>query len=201
MPLTNEVPLLTSQPEISWLKAVAPLNMTPCESRRSGSILLLIIGVVAIVLDKQKNRVRPLVWWRRWAWLWHRMHEQYSIPSRSAATTKTKHDYDTECMNNTASLQGQLQQQRQSAKLKRQKNEKTQESYSPIPLTKSIPLVTFQREISWLKAIAPSKKKPCESRRSGSILLLIIGVVAIVLDKQKKRVRPYVWWWRWAWLV
>ena len=112
------------------------------------------------------------------AWLWHIMHhaQEYSIPSRSAATTKTKHDYDTECMNNTASLQGQLQQQRQSAKLKkRQKNEKIQESYSSIPLTKSIPLVTFQPEISWLKAIAPSKKYPCESRRSGSILLLIIN--------------------------
>ena len=69
MPLTNSVPLLTSQSEMSWLKAVALINIKPCESRQSIVVLLLLmIGVVAI-LDKEKNGVRLLVWWWWWEWL------------------------------------------------------------------------------------------------------------------------------------
>ena len=60
MSLTRLPALLTSQSEMSWLKAVAPENMPFCESRRSGDVLLLMIGVVAI-LDKDKNGVRPLL--------------------------------------------------------------------------------------------------------------------------------------------
>ena len=61
MPLTKLIPLLTFQPEMFWLKAVAPSNMPLCESRKSGAILLFMIGVVAMILDKQKNGVRLLV--------------------------------------------------------------------------------------------------------------------------------------------
>ena len=64
--LTNLVPLLTSQLEMSWLKANAKANMKLCESRRIGDVLLLMIAVVAI-LDKDKNCVRLLVWCWQWA--------------------------------------------------------------------------------------------------------------------------------------
>ena len=99
---------------------------------KSGTILLLMIGVVAI-LDKQKNGVRFLVCF---------VHN-----------ADDEHDYNTECMNNTASLQGQ-QQQRQCAELKRRKQQEDQDSHSPMPLTKPDPLLTFHLEMSWLKAVA-----------------------------------------------
>ena len=43
---------------MSWLKAFAPKNMYSCESMRSGTILFFKIGVVAMILDKQKKCVR-----------------------------------------------------------------------------------------------------------------------------------------------
>ena len=60
MPLTNWVPLLTFQVEISALNADALSNMPYCDSMRSGATLLLKLGVVAMILDEhQKNGVRP----------------------------------------------------------------------------------------------------------------------------------------------
>ena len=65
-----------------------------------------------------------------------------------------EHDYNAECMNNTASLQGR-QQQRQWSELKRWKQREDQDFHSPtMPLTKYSPLLTFQVEISALNADA-----------------------------------------------
>ena len=65
-----------------------------------------------------------------------------------------EHDYNAECMNNTASLQGR-QQQRQWSELKRWKQREDQDFHSPtMPLTKLVPLLTFQVEISALNADA-----------------------------------------------
>ena len=62
-------------------------------------------------MDKEKNRVRFLV--------------------SFVHNADDAHDYNTECMNNTATLQGQ-QQQRQFAVLKRQKQQQEdQDSHSP----------------------------------------------------------------------
>ena len=128
--------------------------------------MLLMIGVVAI-LDKRKNGVRFLVCF---------VHN-----------ADDEHDYNTECMNNTASLQGLVQQQQQCAGLKRRKQQEYQDSHSPKALTKSIPLLTSQPEMSWLNLWVESMPR-CESRRSGAILFLMIGVV-VILDKEKKCVR------------
>ena len=97
------------------------------------------------------------------------MHEQYSNPSRQ-------------------------QQQRQFAVLKRQKQQQQdQDSHRrpPMPLTKSVPFLTSQPEMSWLKAVAPENMEYCGSRRSCAILFFMIGVVAI-LDKEKNGVRLLV---------
>ena len=60
MPLTNSVPLLTSQPLISWLKDLAKRNILVCGSRGSRAILILVItSIVAMILEeKQMNGVR-----------------------------------------------------------------------------------------------------------------------------------------------
>jgi len=92
------------------------------------------IGVV-VILDKQKDRVRFLVCF---------VHN-----------ADDEHDYNTECMNNTASLQGLVQQQQQCAELKGRKQQEDQDSHSPKPLTKSVTLLTSHLEMSWLKAYAP----------------------------------------------
>ena len=94
-------------------------------------------------------------------------------------------------MNNTASLQGRQQQRQCAAGLMSRKQQEEQYSHSPMPLTKLIPLPTFQLEISWLKAVAPSNMAPCDSRRSIVVLLFIIGVVEILVI-QKNGVRLLV---------
>ena len=52
---------------MSWLKSLACENIPLCDSMWSSAVLLFIIGVavmigvVVMILDKQKNRVRRLV--------------------------------------------------------------------------------------------------------------------------------------------
>ena len=70
-------------------------------------------------------------------------------------------------MNNTSSLQGR-QQQRQWSELMSRKQQEDQDSHSPMPLTKPVPLLTSQLEMSWLKLVASVNMIPCESRRSGT---------------------------------
>ena len=111
------------------------------------------------------------------------MHEQYSNPSRKAT--------EPQCASNLKRhiVAVVVFKQRQRAQIKRRKQREDQDSHSPKPLTKLVPLLTSHLKVSsWLKAVAPVNMEFCESRKSGATLLLMIGVVAI-LDKDKNCVR------------
>ena len=91
------------------------------------------------------------------------MHEQeYGVPSRTATTEKMRPGA--------------------------QEVEK-RDFYSLISLTSLVALLRFHCPMSWLKTRLYSNMSCCESRGSGAIMLTMMGVVAIVLDKQKKFVR------------